>query len=139
MWIFEHTATTKATSHPIWQRWAAVDEWPSQNTTLSWAKLIGPFEVGSKIELKPKKGPKSTLVITEAVQDTSFVGRGKIPLGELRVEHSLVSDADTTTFTHRIVITGPLTKLFVKLAGNGMAAALPSMMQTIATQAQAIS
>src|SRR5450631_1447886 len=121
MWTFEHTETTSATPEAIWQRWTQVEDWPTQNQTLSWSKLIGQFEVGSKIELKPKKGPKSSLVIAESNKNKSWVGEGKIPLGKLHVEHSLESDGKKTTFTHKIVISGPLTKLFVKLAGNGMA------------------
>jgi hypothetical protein len=135
MWTFEHTETTKATPQAIWKRWVDVSGWSTQNPTLSEAKLLGSFEVGSKVDLKPKKGPKSSLIIIEANENRSWAGRGKIPLGEMRVEHSLSSDGATTTFTHRIVITGPLTKLFVKLVGKGMANVEPSMMQTIARQA----
>jgi hypothetical protein len=137
MWKFEHTETSAAPPAKIWREWADVAGWPRQNALLESAELKGPFAKGSRIGLRPKKGPASTIEIIEATENRSFVGRGSIPLGELRIEHEVRErSGGGAEFTHRIVLTGPLRGLFVRLFARQMADNLPAMMRTIARLAE---
>ncbi len=139
MWKFEHTELTKASPQEIWKRWSKVELWAEQDKDVQWARLEGPFAVGSKILLKPKGSPKTSTYLTEVTVNKSFTSESKIPLGILRFEHEMGKEKNKRgqiEFTHRVTITGPLTFFFRKLFGNNMAKGLPEMMQKLAILAE---
>lgn len=55
-----------ATAAPaaVWERWTKPQCWAEQDAGMAWARIRGPLAVGSKIELKPSHGPKSTVTIS---------------------------------------------------------------------------
>lgn len=137
-WTLSHTETTTATPEAIWQHWANVGNWPAEDKNLKTAELIGSFEVGGKIVMQPTNGPKSTVTITEMEPGKSYATHGNIPLGKLIFSHQVEKASDgKTSFTHTIMVTGPLHKLFVKLVVQKLADDLPVKMQNIARLAEA--
>lgn len=137
-WTFSHTETTKAKSGAIWLCWTSVSAWPEEDKNLTNAELVGKFEVGGKIVMQPKKGPKSKVILTEVTPYKSFTAEGKLPLGKLLISHSIQSGKKRNiSFTHTITVTGPLRKIFVKLFVRNLANNLPKKMQNIARLAEA--
>ncbi len=118
-------------------RWSNVEKWPEYDDSLEWAKLEGPFEVGSKISMQPKGLMKATAKLVEVNPQTSFTSESKIPFGVLRFAHSLHMLGDgKTEFVHTVTVTGPFTSLFRKLFINEMTKHLPEMMQKLAKVAE---
>lgn len=136
-WQTSHTQITSASPEAIWQRWVAVEKWPEEDKNLTWAKLEGDFVVGSKIIMKPAKGPKSAVTITEVTPNKSFSTVGNLPLGKLTISHSIHPQTSGVAFTHTIIVSGLLRKLFVKLFIGKLADDLPEKMKNIARLAEA--
>lgn len=136
-WQVSNMLETSAKPEKIWQRWTNVGAWPEEDKNLDSAELQGEFAVGSKITMKPKGSPKSTVIITEMTQNKSFTTEGKIPLGKLIISHDIhVMGGGKTSFTHTITLTGPMKGLFVKLFAQKLADNLPEKMKNIASLAE---
>ncbi len=136
IWQVSNTKSTTASSKAIWKRWTAVSEWPEEDNSLEWAKIEGDFAVGTKIIMKPKGFPKSSVVITKLIPNKSYVTTGNIPLGKMTIEHTLVTKNGNTIFTHTISLTGPMRNIFAKFVAQKMADNLPEKMRNIARLAE---
>lgn len=136
VWSASHTQTTTASPKALWQHYTTVANWPKEDTSLATAKLEGDFAVGSKIVMKPKGAPKSSVTITKVVPMRFYSTQGSIPLGKLLFTHEITQSGKTTSFTHTITITGPLRKLFVKMVAQKLANNLPAKMANIAKIAE---
>lgn len=136
-WQTSHSETTTASPAAIWSRWTDVSGWPEEDTNLTLARLEGDFVVGSQIVMKPKGSPKSRVTITEVTPNKSFTTKGKIPMGELIISHSIEKASDgKTAFQHTITLTGPLRGIFVALFAKKLADNLPQKMTNIAKLAE---
>lgn len=136
VWTASHTQTTTASPKALWQHYTTVANWPKEDTSLETAQLEGDFVVGSKIVMKPKGAPKSTVTITKVVPMSFYSTQGSIPLGKLLFTHEITKSGKTTSFTHTITVTGPLRKLFVKMVVQKLADNLPTKMTNIAKLAE---
>ncbi len=138
-WQVSRTQETKARPEAIWHRWEMVEHWPEEDNNLEWARLEGEFVVGSKITMKPKGSPKSSVVIKEMIVGKSYTTEGKIPFGKLIISHKVEKLTEKhAAFTHTLTLTGPLRKLFVRLFAQKLANDLPEKMQNIARLAEAL-
>lgn len=132
MWTAEHTAPWPGASRSeIWRRWTDASLWAGQDAGVEWARNDGPTEVGSRIILKPKGAPRTTITVTAVEYETAFDTKGRLPLASLRIEHRMGAEE----FTHRVIIDGPMSALWGRLLGRRMAAGLPAMMESIARHA----
>lgn len=136
IWVATHTQTTTASPKALWHHYTHVANWPKEDTSLESAKLQGDFAVGSKIVMKPKGAPKSSVTITKVVPMSFYSTQGSIPLGKLLFTHEIIQKGKTTSFTHTITVTGPLRKLFVKMVAQKLADNLPTKMANIAKLAE---
>jgi hypothetical protein len=136
-WQVSNTVVSSANPKDIWRRWTSVEAWPEEDSNLGSAQLEGEFAVGSKIIMKPKRSPKSTVTIVEVTNNKSFTTEGKIPFGKLTISHNVKSlENSKASFTHTITLTGPMRKLFVKLFAQKLADNLPQKMKNIAKLAE---
>ena len=133
MWVYEHTIEAmNITPEQIWATYQNVRAWPSWDSELQSASLLGDFEVGSKIIIKPKKGPKAKAVITECVPFEKFTDATKLPLKtELIFSHQIEQNSKNIKLTHRVSIDGPLTFIFKRLIGKPIQKHLPDAMKSL--------
>ncbi len=132
MWTASHSETVRAQAREIWQRWTEVTRWPEQDASLVSASINGPFAVGSVITLKPKGSPAVTVTLVELTPNVSFSSVGKLPLAQLRFDHTIDEMKDGVRFTQSVSMTGPLAWLWSGLMGSTMAANLTARMQRLA-------
>ena len=133
MWVYEHTIEAmNITPEQIWATYQNVRAWPSWDSELQSASLLGDFEVGSKIIIKPKKGPKAKAVITECVPFVKFTDEATLPLRtKLIFSHQIEQNNKNVKLTHRVSISGPLTFIFRRLIGKSIQEHLPSAMKSL--------
>jgi len=137
MWIREASAWTSATPEQVWLRWADVSHWSAWDASLRSSALHGPFVVGTRGELQPTSGPRASFILTEVVPQRAFSNRMRLPLTTIDFVHTLEPDAaGRTKITHRIVIDGLLSALFVRLIGRGAAETLPGTVAALAHQSE---
>src|ERR1700722_8374208 len=136
MWVFECTETTTAAPAAVWERWTRPECWAEHDEGMEWARLRGPLAVGSKIELKPSGGPKSTVTISRLAPLTAFSTQGRLPGCRLTIDHEITAGAGLSEFTHRITMRGVTAPVFRRAFGNDLAAGLPAMLASIARLAE---
>lgn len=133
MWTFEHSVKAKnIKSEAIWNIYQNVAGWPSWDSELDSASLVGDFTVGSEIMIKPKKGPKVKAVITECEPYVKFMDVTRLPLKtKITFIHDIEIQDKDIKLTHRINIDGPLTFIFKRLIGTPIAKHLPDAMKKL--------
>jgi uncharacterized membrane protein len=140
MWAYEHTVETEAPAAAIWRLWSDVSTWSSWDDDIEWARLDGPFAVGSRGKLKPKGVPAAGFKLVTVTPGLSYTVEQRLPLARLRFHHELAEAAKgPTRFTHRVTIDGPLGALFAFLFGRRMKKNFPTIMRHLAEAASASS
>lgn len=142
MWQREHTEESSASLDRLWERIATPAHWSEQSMNVAWAEIHGPFEVGTKLTMKPKgmRGPSRAfgLTLVEVTPQRSYTTRAKLPLGHLDLGHFLEPiDDSKVRLRFRVSITGPLTWMFARVIGRQMAKDMPEGMRNIIRFAEA--
>jgi hypothetical protein len=136
MWRFEHTQTTSAGPERVWARYVDPTTWPEWDHGTESVTADGPLAVGRRGRLKPKGGPWTSFVVTEAEPGVGFSDVTRLPLAQLRFRHRIEAVPGGSRFTHTVTITGPLAPLFARIVGRTIAAELPTAMATLARLAE---
>jgi hypothetical protein len=138
MWSYEHTLESDAAPEAIWRLWADVSSWSSWDDDIQWARLDGPFAVGSRGRLKPQGVPAAAFALVSVVPDVSYTVEQRLPLARLRFHHELARTVGAPArFTHAVTIDGLLGPLYVSLFGRRMKANFPKIMRHLAEEASA--
>ena len=133
---FSHTLRTTAPPARIWAIWTNVPAWPSWDSPVRQATLNGPFAVGTRGRLVPRKGPEATFKIVAVEPGQSYTLRTKLPLGALFVKRTLHQQDGQTAFTHEVWFSGFSKGLFGRVLGQDFRAVLPEVMAAIKQQAE---
>jgi Polyketide cyclase / dehydrase and lipid transport len=137
MWRFEHTETTSATPAQLWSRYADPTSWPQWDHETESVTIEGPLAVGARGRLKPKGGPWTSFVVTEAEPGVGFADVTSLPLARLEFRHRIEAVPGGSRFTHAVTISGPLSPLFARVIGRTIAAEMPTAMAALARLATA--
>ncbi|PTV94657.1 polyketide cyclase/dehydrase/lipid transport protein [Rhodobacter aestuarii] len=124
-----HSIAISAAPQAVFARYEAVETWPRWDPEVLEVYLPEGLLAGARGWLKPRKGPKSTIIVTEVDHGRSFTVESPLPFGTLRFHHRLEATDTGCTTTHWISFTGPLAFLFAMTAGRSIEAGLP---QTLA-------
>jgi Polyketide cyclase / dehydrase and lipid transport len=141
MWTAEHSTVTTADPKALWSIWAYPEGWPKYDTkNLEWARIDGPFAVGSRILLKPTGARQNWITLTVVVPYERYTTESKVPFGKLTFDHFVTPDAkgNSIVFTHRLSITGPLTRVFRRLFADELVRSLPQTMDNIKRDAESV-
>ena len=84
-------ATSTAPPTALFDRWADMATWPEWSTDTAWARLDGPFAVGTTGVLKPVRGPKTTFVIEELEPGRAYVDVSRLPGARLTFDHRVTA------------------------------------------------
>ena len=99
--------------------------WLAWDSETAAVQLPG-LHPGASGWLKPRKGQKATIRVTEVVPDTSFIVEGALPFCRMRFGHDLAGNGDRVTATHWVRFSGPLAFLFRRVVGRGIDRTLPA-------------
>ena len=137
MWACEHVVTSAATPAQVWACYAEPRTWPAWDAALERVALRGLFAVGGRGTLKPVGGPTLRFTLTEVDPGVGFTSEARLPLARLVFGHQIEATATGSRLTHTVTVSGPLSALFARAVGAGLARGLPSAMGALARLAPA--
>ena len=131
------TATSTAPPSAFFDRWADMATWPEWDTAVAWARLDGPFAVGTTGTLKHTGGPKVRFVIQTLVPGEEFTDRSSLPGAGLTIRHLVTPAPDGTCRVDVTVsLDGPLARLWRPILARGVGTSTPAGLQRLVEVAE---
>jgi len=115
----------------IWRLWADVTNWPKWDKELEYCKIDGSFIVGNHFILKPIKGPKVKIILSEVVINKKFTDYTKFPGAIMYDAHELEETMDGLRITSTITVKGFLGFLWRNLVAKNVAASVPNQIDAV--------
>ncbi len=122
----------------VWRVWADVNNWPKWHDDLDYCKMNGPFEAGNKFILKPKRGPAVKIELMEVIRENTFTDCTKFFGAEMCNTHSVEEKDGGLLLSNKLVVTGPLKWLWIKLVAQNVANTVPEEMDALAAVARGL-
>lgn len=138
MWSKEISINTNASKDQIWKIWTDVSNWKSWDSQVVDSELFESFQQGSEGILTPKGGPKTKFELTEVTPNHSFTTTSKLPLGKMKVIHSIEKQNTELIITHKVEISGLSSFIFSKFIGEKLIKELPEALDKLVKQAESI-
>ena len=135
-WSTYSATRTRARPEDVWRLWTDVAGWSRWDDDVASSQLEGPFAVGTGGVLTPRSGPTIRFVLTHVEPMVAFTNRASLPLGTLDFIHTLRTGSGSTVVEHRVEMKGPLTFLFRRLVGAGIARSLPAVVERLGRLAE---
>lgn len=137
MWTQTHSALYKNLNKDnLWRLWTDVNNWPTWHTDLEYCTMDSAFEVGNHFMLKPKGAPAVKIVLTEITPGYKFTDCTIFFGAKMYDTHIIEETNDGILLTNTLVVTGPLSWLWVKLVAQNIAKTVPADMDTLANIAR---
>jgi hypothetical protein len=137
MWVHEEHVITKAAAGDVWRLWSKPEEWNRWDEGIEWVKLAGPFERGTRGQLKPRGAGAVKFVLLEVRPEQGFSDRNFLPLAKMDFIHSYTPlPQGGGRITHRLEISGLLTPLFSRVIGRDIRKDLPGTLQRLSRLAE---
>jgi hypothetical protein len=134
--VMHASITILATPEQIFNIYADVAAWPDWDADVSGADLDGPFRHGATGWLKPAKGPKAQITISELSPEHSFTAASRLPLCKMHVWHQVDPMESGCRVTHGVRFEGPLAWLFRRVIGRKMAHGFPAALRGLKERAE---
>ena len=126
MWTKTYSKTFQGIKQEeIWRIWTDINNWPTWHGDLDYCKMEGDFKVGNHFMLKPKGIKPVKIMITEIAAGQSFTDCTKFFGAEMYDTHSMENTAEGLKLSNKLVVTGPLKWLWIKLVAQGVADSVP--------------
>lgn len=108
--LFETTRHIDAPTPTVWEVLVDVVRWPEWTPTIESVERLddGPFQVGSRAQVRQPRLPRAVWEVTEVVAGRSFTWEATGPGMRTIGRHEVVPDADGSTVTLSIEQTGPM-------------------------------
>lgn len=123
-------------SEHIWRIWTDVNNWPTWHGDLDYCKLEGDFVVGNHFMLKPKGISPVKIMLTEIVDGHSFTDCTSFFGAKMYDTHAMIDTLDGLELTNKLVVTGPLKWLWIKLVAQNVADTVPEEMESLVNLAR---
>ena len=132
MWTREYSKFYENVSAElIWKVWVDVNNWESWHGDLDYCKLEGDFTVGNHFMLKPKGAPPVKITLTEINEGRSFTDCTKFFGAKMFDTHSLELKNGGVLLSNKLIVTGPLKWLWIKLVAKNVADTAPEEMDSL--------
>lgn len=115
----------------LYSVWADVANWHTWDPDTRWARLDGPFTVGSSGRLAPKKGMAVTMQLTHVVPDQMFTVQCAVLGSQMIFSHTLVEQEQGVVATHQVQFRGWLAGILMRTVGADVAKGLPVTMSRL--------
>lgn len=137
MWIKEHSKIYKNINKAaIWQLWTDVNNWPTWHGDLEYCKMNGNFEVGNYFMLKPKGVSAVKIKITDIQVGKCFTDCTQFLGAKMFDTHTVEETSEGLKLSNRLVVTGPLKWLWIKLVAQNVADTVPDEMDALVNLAK---
>jgi hypothetical protein len=132
MWSKTYSKTFSGVKkEDIWRLWADVNNWADWLGDVDYCKIEGPFKIGNYFMMKPKGMNPIKIVLTEVEEGRTFTDCTSFFGAKMYDTHTLEETPEGIRLTSRLVVTGPLQWLWVKLVAKNVATTVPSEMETL--------
>jgi len=132
MWVRTYSKTFQGVKkEDIWRIWTDVNNWATWHGDLDYCKLEGSFTVGNYFMLKPKGVNPVKIVLTEINEGGDFTDCTSFFGAKMFDTHSMVETAEGLMLTNKLVVTGPLKWLWIKLVAQNVADTVPEEMEAL--------
>jgi len=105
----------------IWRIWTDINNWPQWHGDLDECKIEGEFKVGNHFMLKPKGMGAVKIMLTEIVEVQHFTDCTSFPGAKMYDTHSLEETPEGLKLSNKLVVTGLLKWLWIKLVAQHVA------------------
>lgn len=120
----------------IWNIWTDINNWPQWHGDLDYCKLEGSFEEGNYFILKPKGIKPVKIIITKINKGYSFTDCTTFFGAKMYDTHSMEETQNGLKITNKLVVTGPLKWIWIKLVAQNVADTIPEEMESLAKLAR---
>lgn len=132
MWVKTYSKIYQGiTKEDVWRLWADVNNWPKWDKELEYCKMDGSFTEGNHFILKPIKGPKVKITLSEVISNKKFTDYTKFPGAIMYDAHELLETPNGLRIISTITVKGFLSFLWVNLVAKGVAASVPVQMDAL--------
>lgn len=136
-WVQEYEKVyTGVRKERVWELWKDVDNWPKWHGDLESCRMVGDFMVGSHFYLKPKGMRAVKIVLTEVEEGRGFTDCTAFLGAKMYDTHEVEEIKDGVRLRNRLVVTGPLRWLWVKLVARNVAKSVPEEMEALVNLAK---
>jgi hypothetical protein len=137
-WRFEHSARSAAGKEDVWPRYVDVPNWRDWSVKgVEWSRLDGPFEVGTRGKSKPPGLPAGSFRLVEVVPERIYRSETRLLGARLQFEHEIEPADVGVTITHRAILDGPMTRLWLPILRKSIESGLPTGVERLAELAAA--
>ncbi|WNJ97661.1 polyketide cyclase [Vibrio ruber] len=133
---FEERIKIEASPQIIYSLYSDVVNWNQWDKEVQYSELNGEFKSGSTGVLKPTRGPKSKISITNVELNKSFTVTSKLPFCLVTFEHNLIETKDATEVIHKVKFTGLTRYIFGSLIGKKIHRGLPITLNGLKDRAE---
>jgi hypothetical protein len=116
----------------IWSLWCDVDHWSHWDRDTEFAKLSGPFEVGSSFVLKPRGAPRFTIHLVDVQPLQKFTDLTKFPFAKMYDLHEMEETPQGLKLMSKVWVEGALSWLWANLVAKNVAAGVPAQLDALA-------
>ncbi len=132
MWTKTYSKTFQGIKREdIWRIWIDVDNWPKWHGDLDYCKLEGHFAVGNHFMLKPKGINPVKVYLTEINDGHSFTDCTTFFGTKMFDTHAMEETSQGLKLSNKLVVTGPLKWLWIKLVAKNVADSVPEEIENL--------
>lgn len=117
--------TQEVSQQAMWDLMADVNNWNKWDEGIEYSAMDGNFITGNTFTLKPKGGPKVSILLEEVKPSYYYRDLTKFLLAKMRDEHWFEETSDGLKITVKLTMSGLLGKLWYKLVMKGIVDGLP--------------
>lgn len=137
MWVREYSKTfPEIKKEVIWHLWTDVNNWPIWHGDLDYCKLEGDFIVGNVFMLKPKSAPAVKIKLIEIIPGHKFTDCTQFFGAKMYDTHAMEETENGIRLTNKVVVTGWLSFLWIKLVAQHVANSVPQEMDALVNLAR---
>jgi len=137
MWTKTHSKFYPNVSpDTVWKIMTDINNWSKWHRDLEYCELNGDFKVGNHFKLKPKGAPTFKIMLTEINERENFTDCTKFFGAKMFDTHIIKAKDGGILLSNKLVVTGPLKWLWIKLVAQNVANTVPDEMDTLVRIAQ---
>lgn len=137
MWIRTHSQLyTGIKKEDIWALWVNVNNWAKWHGDLDYCRMEGEFAVGNFFMLKPKGAPAVKIVLTDIKPGSEFTDCTHFFGAKMFDTHTITETEDGLILSNKLVVTGPLRWLWIKLVAKHVADTVPDEVEALVNLAR---